>query len=74
MGIPRLVSILTPFASRVPFTGRAVIDGPALAYHILDVCRQGKHLTGPHDEPPYSHLGQTAIQWLDQLRASGIDV
>ncbi|KAK7417045.1 hypothetical protein QQX98_004806 [Neonectria punicea] len=63
MGIPHLISTLEPFAVHGPLDDKAVvIDGPALAYHILYICnRNGVVL------PSYQLLGDTAVAWLDEL-------
>ncbi|KUI68290.1 hypothetical protein VM1G_04144 [Cytospora mali] len=74
MGIRGLTSTLKPFASRSELRGRVVIDGPALAYHILHICRVSLASSTALEEPPYSVLGSTAIQWLDGLHDCGIEV
>ncbi|KAM5386732.1 hypothetical protein ACJZ2D_000025 [Fusarium nematophilum] len=63
MGIPHLISTLEPFAVHGVLDGNhVVIDGPALAYHILYICnRHGV------TQPSYQLLGDTTIAWLDEL-------
>lgn len=70
MGIPHLISTLEPFTVRGRLENeKVVIDGPALAYHILYVCRSnGIGL------PSYGLLGQSTIAWLDQLTAHDVSV
>ncbi|KFH42080.1 hypothetical protein ACRE_071780 [Hapsidospora chrysogenum ATCC 11550] len=63
MGIPRLISTLEPFAVRGPLEGDdLVIDGPALAYHVLYICRRNRI-----GQPSYDLLGRTTVSWLDKL-------
>lgn len=63
MGIPHLITTLERYASHEILQRQTVvIDGPALAYHILHVCRiQGAI------QPSYSLLSQTVIDWLNRL-------
>ena len=63
MGIPRLISTLEPYAVHQVLDNKSVvIDGPALAYHILYICnRHGI------PQPSYKILGKTAVAWLDEL-------
>lgn len=70
MGIPHLISTLEPYAAHgVLDDDRVVIDGPALAYHILYICnRHG--IT----QPSYQLLGDTTITWLDALASHGVSV
>lgn len=74
MGIPRLASTLKPCASKSQVQGPVVIDGPALAYHILPIARLEAGTRTAIDEPSYALLGSTAIRWLDTLQSCGIDV
>ena len=63
MGIPRLISTLEPFAVRGPLGGDdLVIDGPALAYHVLNICRRNRI-----GQPSCDLLGRTTVSWLDKL-------
>ncbi|KAF7542773.1 hypothetical protein G7Z17_g11288 [Cylindrodendrum hubeiense] len=70
MGIPHLISTLEPFAVHGLLENESVvIDGPALAYHILYICnRNGVVL------PSYQLLGDTAVAWLDELTSRGVSV
>ncbi|KAJ4011405.1 hypothetical protein NW752_007059 [Fusarium irregulare] len=63
MGIPRLISTLEPYVVHQVLDNKSVvIDGPALAYHILYICnRHGI------PQPSYKILGKTAVAWLDEL-------
>ncbi len=75
MGIPRLTSYLRPYAELCQLDGsQVVIDGPALAFHIIHLCRLALGTDGPSSEPTYALLGQTAVDWLDLLQAHGIMV
>ncbi|KAL7927335.1 XPG domain-containing domain-containing protein [Trichoderma austrokoningii] len=64
MGIPHLITTLERYASdRILQKQTVVIDGPALAYHVLHICRiQGA------SQPSYSLLSRVVIDWLDRLR------
>ncbi|KAI9163775.1 hypothetical protein HJFPF1_05401 [Paramyrothecium foliicola] len=68
MGIPHLISTLEPFATLSPLAGQeVVIDGPALAYHVLNVCRgNGLHYPSP------DVLGSTAVRWLEELTSRSV--
>ncbi|KAL4732480.1 hypothetical protein ACLX1H_001496 [Fusarium chlamydosporum] len=70
MGIPRLISTLEPYVVHgVLDNERVVIDGPALAYHVLYICnRHGS------PQPSYKVLGETTIAWLDELTQRGVSV
>ncbi|KAK3318400.1 XPG domain containing-domain-containing protein [Apodospora peruviana] len=75
MGIPRLKRYLEPLAERAGIPPcELVIDGPALAYHILGCCMKGVRSRTPHDQPSNEQLGQTAVAWLDQIQACGLSV
>lgn len=74
MGIRGLTVTLKPFASRAELTGRVVIDGPALAYHILHISRVELSSSTTLEEPSYSVLGSKVVQWLDSLQDCGIEV
>lgn len=70
MGIPHLISTLEPFAVQHQLTDEdIVIDGPALAYHILHICRRNGI-----GQPSYDVLGATALQWLQQLTSGGLSM
>lgn len=64
MGIPHLITTLERYASDKTLQNQTVvIDGPALAYHVLHICRiQGA------GQPSYSLLSQTVIDWLNRLK------
>lgn len=63
MGIPHLITTLENYASHEILQHQVVvIDGPALAYHILHLCRfQGAN------QPSYGLLSRLVIEWLDRL-------
>lgn len=68
MGIPNLISTLEPFASRAVIESEdAVVDGPALSYHVLHICRRNGV-----SMPSNKLLGTTAIAWLDACAARGL--
>jgi len=77
MGIPRLKNLLEPYASP---TGskvepcQAVIDGPALAYHILGLCSNKTKRSSPFELPPYHLLSRTVVAWLNQIETYGLSV
>ncbi|KAM0348762.1 hypothetical protein ACHAPU_004201 [Fusarium lateritium] len=70
MGIPRLIVTLEPYVVHgVLDNQHVVIDGPALAYHVLYICnRHGI------PQPSYRILGETAIAWFDELIRRGASV
>ncbi|KAF5661837.1 hypothetical protein FHETE_8243 [Fusarium heterosporum] len=70
MGIPRLIVTLEPYVVHgVLDNQHVVIDGPALAYHVLYICnRHGI------PQPSYKILGDTAIAWFDELIRHGVSV
>ncbi|KAH7241782.1 XPG domain containing-domain-containing protein [Fusarium tricinctum] len=70
MGIPRLIVTLEPYVVHgVLDNQHVVIDGPALAYHILYICnRHGI------PQPSYKLLGETAIAWFDELIRCDVSV
>ncbi|CCT73482.1 uncharacterized protein FFB20_13745 [Fusarium fujikuroi] len=70
MGIPRLIPTLEPYVVHGGLNNEhVVIDGPALAYHILYICnRQGI------PQPSYKLLGETTVAWLDELTRRGVGV
>ncbi|KAK1759522.1 XPG domain containing-domain-containing protein [Echria macrotheca] len=74
MGIPRLKARLQPYGERgVLQPCRAVIDGPALAYHILGLCLRNSK-SSPFEQPSYAQLAKTALEWLDQVGRYGVFV
>lgn len=73
MGIPHLTTILKPYGQPCLLDGRTVvIDGPALAYHIIYICNRERPATSPVTHPSYNVLARTAIAWLDNLRAHDV--
>ncbi|KJZ79435.1 hypothetical protein HIM_00904 [Hirsutella minnesotensis 3608] len=63
MGIPHLTATLQPYADhRVVQDEAVVIDGPALAYHVLHICRVNGRI-----HPSYRLVGQSTVAWLDEL-------
>ncbi|PFH59120.1 hypothetical protein XA68_12786 [Ophiocordyceps unilateralis] len=63
MGIPHLTTSLQSFAQHRALQNEAiVIDGPALAYHILHVCR-----VNGASQPSYRLIAQSTLRWLDEL-------
>jgi hypothetical protein len=70
MGIPNLLSTLEPFSQPSQLERRhIVIDGPALAYHILYKCTANGFL-----EPSYELLGSSVIVWLEALASHDVTV
>lgn len=75
MGIPRLKRHLEPFAERAAIAQcDAVVDGPALAYHILNLCSRLTRRTSPFEQPSYGLLGETALAWLDRIEEGGLSM
>ncbi|VUC20167.1 unnamed protein product [Clonostachys rosea] len=63
MGITGLTATLQPYGQSGVLTDQnVVIDGPALAYTILYICR-----SNGISQPSYDLLGRSVIQWLDTL-------
>lgn len=70
MGIPNLISTLEPYASHAALKDEiVVIDGPALAYHILHICRANGVI-----QPSYHLLGSTIISWLDTISSDNVSM
>lgn len=80
MGIPRLLSLLEPYGEHVSVTSddssdkhktNVIIDGPAFAFHIYDICLALTPNARNAFEalPSYKLLGDVAIQWLNQLES-----
>ena len=68
MGVPRLRHHLQPYADRVTLgAGRAVVDGPAMAYHIHNLCS-----TKTAKVPSCEALGQVCLRWLDEVTSHGL--
>ena len=89
MGLPHLMHHLQTYGERVIFHkpvegGRpdgdtptqAVIDGPALAYHVYYIClsKRGGARNALEAIPSYHELGRVAVSWLDQIEQYGISV
>ncbi|KAG8428129.1 hypothetical protein J3459_006027 [Metarhizium acridum] len=63
MGISHLYTTLRPLATWAALENEAVvIDGPALAYHILHICR-----ASGIQQPSYALLNRVTVSWLDSL-------
>ncbi|KAH7327830.1 XPG domain containing-domain-containing protein [Stachybotrys elegans] len=63
MGIPNLIATLEPYAVHSLLRDeRVVVDGPALAYHVLHICR-----ANGIQQPSNRLLGSTVIAWLTVL-------
>lgn len=70
MGVPRLRHHLQPYADRATLNGgKAVIDGPALAYHIHSLC-----ITNTVKVPSCEALGQVCLGWLDEVANHGLSM
>ncbi|KAK4152497.1 Deoxyhypusine hydroxylase [Chaetomidium leptoderma] len=75
MGIPQFRKHLEPYAERAAIEpGSAVLDGPALAYHVLNLCSRATRKTCPFEQPSNELLGKTAIAWLQQIQACGLSI
>ncbi|KAK3987840.1 Deoxyhypusine hydroxylase [Cladorrhinum sp. PSN332] len=75
MGIPRLKRNLEPFADKgIIEPCKAVVDGPALAYHALNLCSRATLKSSPFEQPSYELLGRTAIAWLTKIEEYGLEV
>jgi hypothetical protein len=75
MGIPHLTTFLHPYAESTALDGEdAVVDGPALAYHVYYSCLSRRPTArNPFEAAPsYKEIGVAIIEWLDRLRMSGI--
>lgn len=70
MGISHLYTTLQPLAAPAVLTDETVvIDGPALAYHVLHICR-----ANGVDQPSYGLLSRVTLFWLDQLSQQNVVV
>ncbi|KAF4976433.1 hypothetical protein FZEAL_6913 [Fusarium zealandicum] len=70
MGIPHLISTLQSFAVHGALDNdHVVIDGPALAYHVLYICNRNGIA-----QPSYQLLGDTTLAWLDELIQRDVSV
>ncbi|KAJ4420800.1 hypothetical protein N0V85_000468 [Neurospora sp. IMI 360204] len=75
MGIPHLRKHLEPYAQRGAIQpSNLVIDGPALAYHILNLCRIKTIKNSPFEQPTYELLSRTTLEWLDRIRVCGLTI
>jgi len=75
MGIPHLKRHLEPYAQRGAIAPcDVVVDGPAFAYHILNLCQRKTLRSSPFELPSYEVLGRTAIAWLDRIEEGGLSV
>ena len=77
MGIRHLTTFLRPYASAESLDGKqVVIDGPSFAHQIYYICL--KATPGARNAleaaPSYQNLVDTAIAWLDTVRASNVDM
>lgn len=86
MGIPRLMSHLQPYAVPTvlgckeencrehPTLQNIIIDGPSLAFYIYH--RILSHRTDSRNPidiiPSYNEIGQTTLNFLDELRCHGM--
>lgn len=70
MGIPYLTATLEPYAvHRLLQDEPVVIDGPALAYHMLNMCR-----VNGISQPSYCLVGQSTVAWLGALASCQVVV
>ncbi|KAK4204156.1 XPG domain containing-domain-containing protein [Triangularia verruculosa] len=75
MGIPHLKRNLEPYAERGPIEPcDVVVDGPALAYHVLSLASRTTIKTTPFEQPSYELLGRTALAWLEKMEECGLTV
>ncbi|KAK3306679.1 XPG domain containing-domain-containing protein [Chaetomium strumarium] len=75
MGIPQFKRHLEPYAERALIEPcNVVLDGPALAYHILNLCSRTRRKGSPLEQPSYQLLGKTAVAWLHRIQACGLSV
>jgi len=83
MGIQGLTSKLEGYSHRTtlstnepPTTRIALIDGPALAYHILTQCmNQRDNVISPLDcIPLYADIAAGVMEWLDRLALHGFEM
>ncbi|EAA32554.2 hypothetical protein GE21DRAFT_6677 [Neurospora crassa] len=75
MGIPHLRKHLEPYAQRGAIQPSSlVIDGPALAYHILNLCRINTIKSSPFEQATYELLSRTTLEWLDRARTCGLTI
>jgi len=87
MGVPHLMHHLQAYGQKIILersTGdgqpepvpirNAIIDGPALAYHLYSVCqsRRGAARNALDATPSYQELGSATVPWLEQLEQFGV--
>jgi hypothetical protein len=73
MGIRNLRQRLEPYGEQADLEGRSfVIDGSSLAWHTCRLVQaKMRNKKNPWELPSYRLLGETTLQWLDELRANG---
>ncbi|PHH92396.1 hypothetical protein CDD83_7577 [Cordyceps sp. RAO-2017] len=70
MGIPGLTTALQRFGAPHILQGDTlVIDGPALAHHILHVCR-----VNGATQPSYRLVAHATLTWLDELVSRQVNI
>ncbi|KAL2128394.1 hypothetical protein VTI74DRAFT_9250 [Chaetomium olivicolor] len=75
MGIPQLRRRLEHYAERATIEPcSVVVDGPALAYHVLGLCSKAMRRTSPFEQPSYELLGRTAGAWLTRIRECRLSI
>ncbi|KAF2225604.1 XPG domain containing-domain-containing protein [Elsinoe ampelina] len=82
MGIPGLTRKAEEHAERVILERdslkrrQAILDGPALAYHVLNLCiSQREERESPFDDvPTYEELARSTVQWLKLLSKYGFEI
>ncbi|KAK0111502.1 hypothetical protein ONS95_001857 [Cadophora gregata] len=77
MGIRHLTTFLRPYADAASLDGQqVVIDGPSFAHQVYYLCL--KATPGAQNAleaaPSYRALADTAISWLDTVRASNVHI
>ncbi len=77
MGVAHLTTHLRPYGVVNDLAGQdVVIDGPGLTYHAYHICCTSQpYARNPFEAIPSYHLiGETVINWLDELRRHGVVV
>jgi hypothetical protein len=81
MGFPRLTAFLRPYGEQITFTAdrtndttRVVIDGPAFAHHVYNLCVQESDASGRTSQGylSYGSIGERAVTWLRDLQKHSI--
>ncbi|KAH7317742.1 XPG domain containing-domain-containing protein [Rhexocercosporidium sp. MPI-PUGE-AT-0058] len=77
MGIRHLTTFLRPYAVSESLDGKqVVIDGPSFAHQIYYICLRAS--SGAQNAleaaPSYEILVDTALAWLDTIRASNVEI